>query len=65
MNEMGRYRNTRSFSHKLGNIVAFGMEDHIIHHLHPGMPLNRNKAAFRELRPILEARGCRLEDHYG
>ncbi|MDF1848437.1 MAG: fatty acid desaturase [Parvibaculaceae bacterium] len=65
MDEMGRYRNTRSFTHKLGNIVAFGMEDHIIHHLHPGMPLNRNKAAFRELRPILEARGCRLEDHHG
>lgn len=61
--EQGRYRNTRSFTYLFGNIGAFGMEHHIIHHLHPGMPLNRNAAAFRELRPILEARGCRLEDH--
>lgn len=63
MNEMGRYRNTRSFTHRFGNIVAFGMEHHIVHHLHPGIPLNRNAAAFREMRPILERRGCRLEDH--
>ena len=65
MHEMGRYRNTRSFSFKFGNLLALGMEGHIIHHLHPGMPLNRNKAAFLEMRPILEARGCRLEDHHG
>lgn len=63
MTEQGRYRNTRSFSYKFGNIAAFGMEHHIVHHLHPGIPLNRNAAAFREMRPILEARGCRLEDH--
>ena len=63
MNEQGRYRNTRSFTYRFGNILAFGMEHHIVHHLHPGMPLNRNAPAFREMRPILEARGCRLEDH--
>lgn len=63
MVEKGRYRNTRSFSYRWGNVFAMGMEHHIIHHLHPGMPLNRNAAAFREMRPILEARGCRLEDH--
>lgn len=61
MEEQGRYRNTRFFHYWFGNIVAFGMEHHIVHHLHPGIPLNRNAAAFRDMRPILEARGCRLE----
>ena len=59
--ERGRYRNTRYFKARLGNIVAMGMEHHIIHHLHPGIPLNWNGAAFHEMRPILEARGCRME----
>ncbi len=62
MNEQGRYRNTRGFHYWFGNIVAMGMEHHIVHHLHPGIPLNRNGAAFREMRPILEARKCRLEN---
>ena len=59
--ERGRYRNTRYFKARMGNILAMGMEHHIIHHLHPGIPLNRNAAAFDEMRPILEARGCRFE----
>ena len=56
-----RYRNTRHFKYPLGNVMALGMEYHIIHHLHPGMPLNRNPAAYRELKPVLDARGCRDE----
>ncbi len=59
--EKGRYRNTRHFKYPLGNVMALGMEYHIIHHLHPGMPLNRNPAAYRELKPVLDARGCRDE----
>ena len=62
MAEQGRYRNTRGFHYWFGNIVSMGMEHHIVHHLHPGIPLNRNAAAFREMRPILEARNCRLEN---
>ncbi|KAB7739316.1 beta-carotene hydroxylase [Parvibaculum sedimenti] len=59
--EQGRYRNTRHFTHPLGNILALGMEDHIIHHLHPAIPLDLNAAAYREMKPILDARGCRDE----
>lgn len=62
MEEQGRYRNTRGFHYWFGNVISFGMEHHIVHHLHPGIPLNRNAAAFREMRPILEARNCRLEN---
>lgn len=59
--EQGRYRNTRHFKFALGNIVTLGMEAHIVHHLHPAMPLTKNAAAYRELKPILDARGCRDE----
>lgn len=60
-NEKGRYRNTRFFTSPLGNILVLGMEHHGIHHLHPAIPLTSNAAAFREMKPILEARGCRFE----
>ncbi len=58
--ETGRYRDTRAFRFPFGNIAAMGMEYHIVHHLHPAIPLHRNMAAYREMRPILEERGCEL-----
>ena len=61
--ETGRYRNTRAWRSSLGNIASMGMQYHIVHHLHPSIPLTRTAAAYRELRPILEQRGCRLDDH--
>jgi beta-carotene hydroxylase len=59
--ERGRYRDTRAFRSRMGNIWSLGMQYHIVHHLHPYIPLNRNPAAFREMRPIIEARGCRID----
>jgi len=59
--DMGRYRDTRGFRSRLGNILTMGMQYHIVHHLYPRMPLMRHPAAFRALRPILVARGCRLD----
>jgi len=58
----GRYTNTRSWRSKVGNIGSMGMQFHIVHHLHPYIPLDRTPAAYHEMRPILEARGCRLGD---
>lgn len=55
-----RYGNTRSWKSKVGNIGSFGMQYHIVHHLHPYIPLHLTPAAYREMRPILEARGCEL-----
>lgn len=60
-NEKGRYRNTRGFRAALGNIGSMGMQYHIVHHLHPRIPLYRTPRAYWELKPILEARGCRIE----
>jgi beta-carotene hydroxylase len=56
----GRYLDTRAFKSKLGNLFSAGMQYHIIHHLYPRIPLSLTPAAYRELRPILERRGCDL-----
>lgn len=60
--EQGRYKNTRSFKSWLGNISALGMTAHVVHHLHPRIPLDRTPAALRELYPVLRARGVDLPD---
>jgi beta-carotene hydroxylase len=60
MTGRGRYHDTRAFRSIWGNIGSSGMQYHIIHHLYPTIPLSRNPAAFRALRPILEERGCDL-----
>ena len=56
----GRYDNARSWKSKLGNIGSAGMQYHLVHHLHPYIPLMKTPAAWRAMRPILEARGCDL-----
>ena len=58
--EQGRYRDTRAFKSRLGNVFSAGMQYHIIHHLYPRIPLSLTPAAYRELKPILERRGCDL-----
>lgn len=58
--EQGRYRDTRAFVSKLGNLGSAGMQYHIVHHLYPTIPLHRTPAAYRALRPLLEERGCDL-----
>ncbi len=58
----GRYNDTRAWKSALGNIGSMGMQFHIVHHLHPYIPLHLTPAAYREMRPILEARGCNLGD---
>ena len=58
--DRGRYRDTRAFKSRFGNIVSMGMQYHIVHHLYPRIPLSLTPAAYRELKPILERRGCEL-----
>ena len=60
MQGRGRYRDTRAFRSIWGNIGSSGMQYHIVHPLYPNIPLTRNPAAFRALRPILEERCCDL-----
>lgn len=53
----GRYRDTRSWKSSIGNILSMGMQYHTVHHLYPYIPLDRTPAAYREMRPLLLARG--------
>ncbi len=60
--ETGRYKDTRSFKSLFGNIGSAGMQYHIVHHLHPRIPLYRTPRAYWEMKPILEARGCEVHE---
>jgi len=55
----GRYKDTRAWRSKLGNVLTLGMQYHVIHHLYPRIPLMRTPAAYYEMRDVLEARGVR------
>ena len=57
----GRYKDTRGFRAALGNIGSMGMQYHLVHHLHPRIPLIRTPRAYWEMRDILKARGCNIE----
>ena len=57
----GRYRDTRSWRSKVGNVLSMGMQYHVVHHLYPTIPLTKTPAAYRELLPILKARGVRID----
>lgn len=63
--DRGRYRDTRAWSLMSGggiwNLLSLGMQYHVVHHLHPAIPLFRNGAAYWDMRDILLARGVRNE----
>lgn len=53
----GRYDNTAVIRHPLGYWGSMGIEYHLIHHLYPYIPVHACRSAYREMKPILEARG--------
>ena len=57
---MGKYRDTKSWKSVLGDPLSMWMGYHVVHHLHPYIPLLKTKPAYWEMRPILEARGVKL-----
>lgn len=58
--QIGKYRDTKSWKSVLGDPLSMWMGYHVVHHLHPYIPLLKTKPAYWEMRPILEARGVRL-----
>ena len=62
--DTGRYKDTRGFGSYGGVWSSLGMTAHIVHHLHPRIPLDKTPAALRELYPILEARDCDILDRH-
>lgn len=59
--EQGRYRDTRGWRFALGNVASMGMQYHIVHHLHPAIPLFDTGRAYWDMREILKARGCQID----
>ncbi len=60
-NGLGRYTNTRVTLFPGSDLLARGHDRHIVHHMLPRVPHRRIPAVFEKLRPILEARGTRIE----
>lgn len=59
----GRYDDTRILRHPLGHWGSLGIDFHMIHHLYPYIPVHACKAAYHEMKPILEARGVDCRAH--
>lgn len=59
--EQGRYKDTRAWRSRLGNVLTMGMQYHVIHHLYPRIPLMRTPRAYWEMRDVLEARGVPID----
>ena len=60
-NERGRYRDTRITLFPGGTLLIRGHNHHLLHHMFPRVPHYRLPALFREMRPILEEHGARIE----
>ena len=59
--ETGRYRDTRESLFPGANILLLGQNHHLIHHMMPGIPFYRYSRTFKEIRPMLEKNGVRIE----
>ena len=59
--DQGRYKDTRAWRSKFGNILTMGMQYHVIHHLYPRIPLMRTPRAYWEMRDVLKARDVQID----
>ena len=56
-----RYKDTRAWRSRLGNVLTMGMQYHVIHHLYPRIPLMRTPRAYWDMRDVLKARGVQID----
>lgn len=59
--ETDRYRNTRISLFPLGDVLYLQQNLHLVHHMVSGIPWYRYRAAFEDMRPLLERHGARIE----
>jgi len=59
--ETGRYRDTRISLFPGADLLYLYQNLHLVHHMLPSIPFFRYRAAFNELRPLLERNGARIE----
>jgi beta-carotene hydroxylase len=59
--ETGRYRDTRISLFPGADLLYLYQNLHLVHHMLPSIPFYHYRAAFNELRPLLERNGARIE----
>lgn len=59
--DTARYKNTRINIFRGSTWLLLQQDHHLIHHLYPSVPWYRYRAVYREVRPLLEAEGARIE----
>ncbi|BAY53088.1 beta-carotene hydroxylase [Thermostichus vulcanus NIES-2134] len=57
--ERDRWHNARVYPSRLLNILIFGQNYHLIHHLWPNIPWYKVQPAYYAVKPLLDAHGCK------
>lgn len=55
-----RWKNARVYASPILNLLIFGQNYHLIHHLWPSIPWYKYQGAYRATKPLLEAKGSHL-----
>jgi beta-carotene hydroxylase len=58
--ERDRWKNARVYASPILNLMIFGQNYHLIHHLWPSIPWYKYQGAYRATKPLLEAKGSHL-----
>ncbi len=56
--ETNRWKNARVYPSAILNILIFGQNYHLIHHLWPSIPWYQYKPAYHTMKPLLDRKGC-------
>jgi beta-carotene hydroxylase len=56
--ERSRWKNARVYPSPITNILIFGQNYHLIHHLWPSIPWYKYQAAYYYAQPLLDEKGC-------
>jgi beta-carotene hydroxylase len=56
--ERSRWKNARVYPSPVVNLLIFGQNYHLIHHLWPSIPWYKYQAAYYATKPLLEEKGC-------
>ena len=59
----GRYDNAPITRLPLGYVLSMGMDYHLVHHLYPHIPIHATRAAYNQIKPLLELRGVDCSAH--
>ena len=56
--ETNRWKNARVYPGRILNLLIFGQNYHLVHHLWPSIPWYKYQTAYYATKPLLDAKGC-------